>query len=118
MPQQVKLSDYVKNLSNASAITTGFIKKDVELIGHSIKDIIVEPARKHLIPGFDKVKINALRAGALGVTISGAGPSIISFTSKSADHNKICKAMEKGFASADTRCTTIICRPSKGAFVL
>ena len=118
LPQQVKLSDYVKNLSNASAITAGFMKKDVELIGNSIKDIIIEPARKHLIPGFDKVKINALRAGALGVTISGAGPSIISFTSKSADHNKICKAMEKGFASADTKCTTVICRPSKGAFVL
>ncbi|MFZ0184348.1 MAG: homoserine kinase [Nitrosotalea sp.] len=118
LPQQVKLSDYVKNLSNASAITAGFIKKDVELIGHSIKDVIVEPARKHLIPGFDKVKTNALGAGALGVTISGAGPSIISFTSKSADHNKICKAMEKGFASVDIKCTTIICRPSKGAFVL
>jgi len=118
LPRQVKLSDYVKNLSNASAITAGFIKKDVELIGHSIKDIIVEPARKHLIPGFDKVKTNALRAGALGVTISGAGPSIISFTSKSANHNKICRAMKNGFASADTDCTTIICRPSKGAFVL
>ena len=118
LPQQVKLSDYVKNLSNASAITAGFINKDVELIGHSIKDIIVEPARKHLIPGFDKVKTNALRAGALGVTISGAGPSIISFTSKSADHNKICNAMEKGFVSSDTKCITIICKPSKGAFVL
>ena len=118
LPAQVKLSDYVKNLANASAITTGFIKKDVELIGSSIKDIIVEPARKHLIPGFDKVKSGALEAGALGVTISGAGPSVISFTSKSADHKKICKAMEKGFATADTKCTTIICRPSKGAFVL
>lgn len=118
LPKQVKLSDYVKNLANASAITTGFIKKDVELIGHSIKDIIVEPARKHLIPGFDKVKSGALKAGALGVTISGAGPSVISFTSKSADHKKICKAMEKGFAAADTKCTTVICRPSKGTFVL
>jgi homoserine kinase len=118
LPQQIKLSDHVKNLSNASAITAGFIKKDVELIGHSIIDIIVEPARKHLIPGFDRVKTNALRAGALGVTISGAGPSVISFTSKSADHKKICKAMEKGFASAYTKCTTIICKPSKGAFVL
>ena len=118
LPQQVKLSDYVKNLANASAITTGFINKDVELIGHSIKDIIVEPARKHLIPGFDMVKTNALKAGALGVTISGAGPSVISFTSKLADHKKICKAMEKGFASVDTECTTVICRPSKGAFVL
>jgi homoserine kinase len=118
LPKQVKLSDYVKNLSNASAITAGFAKKDVKLIGNSIKDIIVEPARKHLIPGFDKVKENALRSGALGVTISGAGPSIISFTSRSADHGKICKAMEKGFASANIKCTTVICRPSKGAFVL
>ncbi len=118
LPEQVKLHDHVKNLANASAITTGFIKKDVELIGHSIKDIIVEPARKHLIPGFDRVKTNALQAGALGVTISGAGPSVISFTSKLADHKKICKAMEKGFASADTECTIVICRPSKGAFVL
>lgn len=118
LPKQVKLSDYVKNLSNASAITAGFIKKDAELIGHSIIDIIIEPARKQLIPGFDKVKANALQAGALGVTISGAGPSIISFTTKSADHKKICKAMEKGFSAAGTKCTTIICKSSKGAFVL
>jgi homoserine kinase len=118
LPQQVDLHDHVRNLANAAAITTGFIKKDVELIGQSIKDIIVEPARKHLIPGFDSVKENALQAGALGVTISGAGPSVISFTSKSANHKKICKAMEKGFASANTECVTVICKPSKGAFVL
>ena len=51
------------------------MKKDPELIGKSIKDVIVEPARKHMIPGFSKVKENALKAGALGVTISGAGLS-------------------------------------------
>ncbi len=118
LPQQVDLHDHVRNLANAAAITTGFIKKDVELLGQSIKDIIVEPARKHLIPGFDNVKKNALQAGALGVTISGAGPSVISFTSKSANHKKICKAMEKGFASVNTECVTVICKPSKGAFVL
>ncbi|MEO9276746.1 MAG: homoserine kinase [Nitrososphaera sp.] len=117
LPKEVKLSDHVKNLSNAAAITAGFIKKDVELIGRSISDIIVEPARKHLIPGFDKVKTNALKAGALGVTISGAGPSVISFASTSTDSSKICKAMEKGFASAKIKSTTIVCKPSKGAFV-
>lgn len=118
LPKEIKLSDHVKNLANAAAITAGFIKKDVELIGHSISDIIVEPARKHLIPGFDKVKRNALKAGALGVTISGAGPSVISFTSKSTDSAKICKAMEKGFASAKIKSITIVCKPSKGAFVI
>jgi homoserine kinase len=117
LPHQVRLSDYVRNLSNAAAIVAGFMKKDVDLIGNSIKDVIVEPARQHLIPGFNQVKENALQAGALGVTISGAGPSIIAFTSRSSNPKKICNAMEKGFMSTKTKCSTIICRPSKGAFV-
>lgn len=115
LPKQVKLSDSVRNLSNAAAIVAGFMKKDVELIGNSIKDVIIEPARQHLIPGFNQVKENALYAGALGVTISGAGPSIIAFTSRSSNPKKICSAMEKGFMSAKTKCNTVICRPSKGA---
>ncbi len=118
LPKQVELSDHVKNLSNASALTAGFMKKDVALIGSSINDIIIEPARKHLIPGFDKVKRNALNAGAMGVTISGAGPSVISFTSNSANPKKISDAMKKGFATAGIGCTTVICKPSKGASVI
>jgi homoserine kinase len=118
LPQQVKLSDHVKNLANAAAITAGFMKKDVGLIGTSIRDIIVEPVRQHLIPGFDKVKTNAIRAGALGVTISGAGPSIIAFTSKSGNPKKIADAMKKGFATARIECITAICKPSKGATVI
>jgi len=118
LPQQIKLADHVENLANAAVITAGFMKKDVNLIGRSIRDIIVEPARKHLIPGFDKVKASALAAGASGVTISGAGPSVIAFTSKSADPRKICKAMQRGFAFAKTECTTLVCKPSKGATVI
>ncbi len=118
IPKQVRLSDHIKNLSNASALTAGFIKKDVALIGNSINDAIVEPARKHLIPGFDKVKGNALNAGAMGVTISGAGPSIISFTSTSANPKKISEAMKKGFAMAGIGCITVICKPSKGASII
>jgi homoserine kinase len=118
LPRMVKLSDHVINLANAAAITAGFIKKDVDLIGTSIKDIIVEPARKHLIPGFDKVKSNAIRAGALGVTISGAGPSVIAFTSKSGGSRKIANAMKSGFASARTECNIVICKPSRGATVI
>jgi len=118
LPQQVKLADYVKNLGNAAAITAGFMKKDAHLIGTSIRDTIVEPARRHLIPGFDKVKKNAIRAGALGVTISGAGPSVIAFTSKSGNLEKISEAMKKGFAEDGTECITVICKPSKGTTVI
>jgi len=115
IPKKVKLTDSILNLSNAAAIVAGFMKKDPELIGNSIKDVIVEPARQHMIPGFIKVKENAIKAGALGVTISGAGPSVIAFSKSSADLKKISLAMSKGFASANTECQTIICKPSKGA---
>ncbi|HJO31116.1 MAG TPA: homoserine kinase, partial [Nitrosopumilus sp.] len=83
IPKKVNLSDSILNLSNAAAIVAGFMKKDSDLIGNSIKDVIVEPARQHMIPGFSKVKENAIKAGALGVTISGAGPSVIAFAKKS-----------------------------------
>jgi homoserine kinase len=114
VPKQIKLSDSVTNLSNAAAIVTGFVKKDSELIGRSIKDVIVEPSRQHLIPGFSAVKKNALRAGALGVTISGAGPSVIAFTTKKSNLEKIARAMKSGFASAKTDCTVVICKPAQG----
>ena len=115
IPKKIKLTDAVLNLSNASAIVAGFMKKDPELIGNSIKDVIVEPARQHMIPGYDKVKQNALKAGAYGVTISGAGPSVIAFSKNSFDLKKISTAMAKGFKTANIECQTIICKPSKGA---
>jgi len=115
IPKKVKLTDSILNLSNASVIVAGFMKKDSELIGNSIKDVIVEPARQHMIPGFAKVKQNALKAGAFGVTISGAGPSVIAFSKSSANLKKISLAMSKGFASKKIKCKIIICKPSKGA---
>jgi homoserine kinase len=115
IPKKIKLSDSILNLSNAAAIVAGFMRKDPEIIGNSIKDVIVEPARQHMIPGFAKVKENAIKAGALGVTISGAGPSVIAFSKSSADLKKIGLAMAKGFASANTKCQIVICKPSKGA---
>lgn len=115
LPKSIKLTDSVLNLSNAAGIVAGFMRKDPELIGNSIKDVIVEPARQHMIPGFTKVKQNAIKAGALGVTISGAGPSVIAFAKNTSDLKKISKAMSRGFASANTKCLTVICKPSKGS---
>ncbi|MGD8707970.1 MAG: homoserine kinase [Nitrosopumilaceae archaeon] len=117
IPKKISLKDSITNLSNATAIVAGFMNKDSKLIGRSIKDVIVEPARQHMIPGFKNVKENALKAGALGVTISGAGPSVIAFSEKTADLKKISLAMRRGFRSAKTECDTIICKPSIGAAI-
>ena len=118
IPKTVKLSDSITNLSNAVNIVAGFLNKDSNLIGKSVEDVIVEPARKHMIPGFNNVKKNALRAGALGVTISGAGPSVIAFATKKQNLKKISFAMKKGFKSAKVDCDIVICKPSKGARVI
>jgi len=117
IPKKVSLSDMVKNISNASAIVAGFSEKNSELIGRSVQDVIVEPARKHMIPGFDKVKKNAIAAGAYGVTISGAGPSVIAFTDKKHDSKKISNAMKRGFKAAKKKSEVFICKPSKGPII-
>ena len=118
IPSKINISDSILNLANAAAIVVGFMKKDSTLIGKSIIDVIVEPARQHMIPGFSKVKKNALNAGALGVTISGAGPSVIAFANKSSNLKKISSSMAKGFATANKKCDIVICRPSKGVTVI
>ena len=117
IPKKVSLLDMIKNISNASGIVAGFSEKNSELIGKSIQDVIVEPARKHMIPGFDKVKKNALAAGAYGVTISGAGPSVIAFTDKKHDSKKISNAMKQGFKNSKIESTVFVCKPSKGPVI-
>ena len=117
IPKSVKFSDSLKNLANATNIVAGFLNKDSRMIGESVIDVIVEPARKHMIPGFDNVKKNALRAGACGVTISGAGPSVIAFVSKKQNVKKIGDAMRRGFKTAKKNSTIVICKPSKGPII-
>jgi homoserine kinase len=115
LPEQVPLKSVVHNVSGAATIVAGFALKDVETIARGIDDVIVEPARKHLIPGYDSVKQNALSAGALAVTISGAGPSMISFLKTRRNASKVAGAMAKGFAEAGVKSRTFACRPSSGA---
>ena len=76
LPQQVPLKDAVRNWSNLGALVAALAKGDYGLISRSMEDLIVEPARKSLIPKFDDVKQAGLAAGALGGGISGSGPSM------------------------------------------
>lgn len=117
IPRRVRLKDSVENLSNAARIVAGFMRKDPVMIGGSIRDVIIEPAREHMIPGFAGVKSRALLEGALGVTISGAGPSVIAFADELCHTARISRAMKYGFRSAGTECRVVVCGPSGGASV-
>jgi len=118
LPNDVSLKSVVQNVSNASTIVAGFLLKDVEMIAKGIDDAIVEPHRKALIPGYDAVKRNALKAGALAVTISGAGPSMISFLKNDKYGKRVADSMSDGFKEANVQSRTFVCHSSKGARVL
>ena len=74
--KEVLLKDAIKQWGNIAGLVAGFMKNDLELIGRSLEDVIIEPVRKILIPGFDEIKMRCKTAGALGGGISGSGPSL------------------------------------------
>lgn len=74
--KEVQLKAAIKQWGNIAGLVAGFLKKDYDLIGRSLEDVIIEPVRSILIPGFDDVKKLSREAGALGGGISGSGPSI------------------------------------------
>ena len=78
--QQVLLKDAIRQWGNIAGLVAGFLKNDLELIGRSLEDVIIEPVRSILIPGFDELKIKCREAGAIGGGISGSGPSVFMFS--------------------------------------
>lgn len=76
LKQQVLLKDAIRQWGNIAGLVAGFITYDYDLIGRSLEDVIIEPVRSILIPGFDDIKKASKEAGALGGGISGSGPSI------------------------------------------
>ena len=81
LKQNVKLKDAIKQWGNIAGLVAGLMKGDYDLIGRSLEDVIIEPVRSILIPGFDDLKKACKSVGALGGGISGSGPSIF-FLSK------------------------------------
>ena len=76
LKKQVLLKNAIKQWGNIAGLVTGLLKKDYELIGRSLEDVIIEPVRSILIPGFDEIKIKCKEAGVLGGGIAGSGPSV------------------------------------------
>lgn len=74
--KQVLLKDAIRQWGNIAGLVTGFLKNDHGLISRSLEDVIIEPIRSILIPGFDEIKSKCMEAGALGGGISGSGPSV------------------------------------------
>jgi homoserine kinase len=82
LKQNVLLKDAIKQWGNIAGLVAGLLQSDYALIGRSLEDVLIEPVRSILIPGFHEVKEKAREVGALGGGISGSGPSIFMLSTR------------------------------------
>lgn len=97
LSKTVSLKDYVRQSAHLAAFIASLYRNDYELLRQSLQDILIEPARAALIPGFYAVKLAALTAGALGAGLSGSGPSLFAFAANAVDAAAIAQAMSNAF---------------------
>jgi homoserine kinase len=93
----ISMKDAVTQWGNIAGLVAGLMKPDFELIGRSIQDVVAEPARSMLIPGFDSVKKSALAEGALGCGISGSGPTMFALSIEKDLATRVGKGMKDEF---------------------
>jgi homoserine kinase len=98
LPTQVSMKDAVHNLSRAVLVTEAFRNGDMDLLGKAMTDTLHQPYRLPLIPGAQSAMEAAKEAGADAVALSGAGPSLIAFSSKA--EAAIGESMQRAFESA------------------
>lgn len=92
--KEVLLSKAVRQWANVGGLVAGLLKGDYGLISRSLEDVILEPIRSVLIPGFGEVKKAAINTGALGGGISGSGPSIFALSKDNETAIEVAKAMQ------------------------
>lgn len=95
----ISLKDAIKQWGNVGALVSGLHSNDYELISRSLNDYIIEPIRSILIPAFDTVKKQSIKAGALGCGISGSGPSIFALSKGKKNALKVADAMSKVYSN-------------------
>ena len=94
----VSLSDVIWQQANLAGFLAGCFSGDLRLIGGSLEDVLIEPQRKRLIPGFDKAKQAAMAEGVLGCSIAGAGPTIFAWC-EAPRAEAVCRAISRAFAA-------------------
>lgn len=119
VPKELNIRQAILNVGRAAAIVSGFATKDIARIGSGMHDEIAEPYREQTIPGIRRAKEAGLLAGAAGVAISGAGPSLIAIVDKNRkDSNAVARAMISGFRQSKIESRTFITEPAPGARII
>ena len=119
MPRHIQLETSTQQSGNLGGLLCGFFQSDYALIGRSLHDLIAEPHRQRLIPEFYRAKRAALAAGALGFSISGAGPSVFALCEGEAAARRAAAAVAEVFAAVPILATPYVSRVNpKGVHVI
>jgi homoserine kinase len=108
LPTDVPLASLVRNTANVAALVGACYSGDLALLGRSLNDAVATPARAPLIPGCSAVIEAALDAGALGSSISGAGPSIFALCRSERSADEVAAAMVAAFAAVGLDASAIV----------
>ncbi len=95
LKKDISLETAIAQWGNVAGLVAGLAAPDYDLIGRSLQDVIVEPVRSMLIPGFDQLKQRAIAGGALGCSISGSGPSVFALCNDTTKAEKIGKSFQE-----------------------
>jgi homoserine kinase len=97
--KEVLLKEAVRQWGNIAGLVAGFYRNDAALIGRSLEDVIIEPVRSILIPGFEETMKRSKTAGALGGGISGSGPSLFMLSEDAQTAKKVEEEMAAVFSA-------------------
>lgn len=115
---EVSLKNTIAQMGNVAGLVAGLMKADYDLISRSMVDVIIEPVRSILIPEFKDVKQAAISNGALGCSISGAGPSMFALSRGIENAQNAGKAMQERFASAGIESAVHVSGINQGGAVI
>ncbi len=117
VPETATMEQVVETVGNAATLAVGMCQSDPELVGRGMADPLVTPARAKLITGYEQVATAAREAGAAGVTVSGAGPSLLAVC-PDGSRRAVATAMLDAFADAGVDARAYQTRVSQGATLL
>jgi len=115
LPKQVDLKSMIYEVGNASALVLGMCRGDVDLIGDSMRDLVIEPARAVLNPHLMEAEKAALDAGASGAFLGGSGPCVIAVYDKDRVRGQAVEAAVRAvYEGHSIKCNTWVTSPGPG----
>lgn len=106
----IGLKDAITQSGNTAGLMIGLMSRDYSLIGRSLKDVIAEPVRSVFIPGFESVRTEAVKAGALGCGISGSGPTMFALSASHEIATAVGETMQLQFLKHHLKSETYVSR--------